>query len=152
MRKYYTILFLFIPLFAFSQNNGINFQGVGRNSTGAVLTSQKISLRFSVVQGSETGTVEYVESKEVTTNAQGIFSVVIGDGTQISKTGNFTDINWKINPKFLRVEMDPAGGSSFAAMGTTRLQSVPFAYYANGVNADPADATRLTLIVRATVS
>jgi hypothetical protein len=139
MRKYYTILFLFIPLFAFSQNNGINFQGVGRNSTGAVLTSQKISLRFSVVQGSETGTVEYVESKEVTTNAQGIFSVVIGDGTQISKTGNFTDINWKINPKFLRVEMDPAGGSSFAAMGTTRLQSVPFAYYANGVNADNVD-------------
>ena len=139
MRKYYTILFLFISLFAFSQNNGINFQGVGRNSTGAVLASQKISLRFSVIQGSETGTVEYVESKEVTTNAQGIFSVVIGDGTQISKTGNFTDINWKINPKFLRVEMDPAGGSSFAAMGTTRLQSVPFAYYANGVNADNVD-------------
>jgi hypothetical protein len=139
MRKYYTILFLFISLLAFSQNNGINFQGVGRNSTGAVLATQKISLRFSVIQGSETGSVEYVESKEVTTNAQGIFSVVIGDGTQISKTGNFTDINWKINPKFLRVEMDPAGGSSFAAMGTTRLQSVPFAYYANGVNADNVD-------------
>jgi hypothetical protein len=139
MKKLYLILLLFVSFFAFSQNSGINFQGVGRNSTGAVLASQKISLRFSVVQGSETGTVEYVESKEVTTNAQGIFSVVIGDGTQISKTGNFTDINWKINPKFLRVEMDPAGGSSFAAMGTTRLQSVPFAYYANGVNADNVD-------------
>ena len=139
MKKLHTILFLFVSFFAFSQNNGINFQGVGRNSTGAVLATQKISLRFSVIQGSETGSVEYVESKEVTTNAQGIFSVVIGDGTQISKTGNFTDINWKINPKFLRVEMDPAGGSSFAAMGTTRLQSVPFAYYANGVNADNVD-------------
>ena len=80
-----------------------------------------------------------MESKEVTTNAQGIFSVVIGDGTQISKTGNFTDINWKINPKFLKVEMDPTGGTSYAAMGTTRLQSVPFAYYANGVNADNVD-------------
>lgn len=139
MKKLHTILFLFVSFFAFSQNNGINFQGVGRNSTGTVLASQKISLRFSVIQGSETGAVEYVESKEVTTNAQGIFSVVIGDGTQISKTGNFTDINWKINPKFLRVEMDPAGGSSYAAMGTTRLQSVPFAYYANGVNADNVD-------------
>ena len=139
MKKYYTILFLFVSLFAFSQNNGINFQGVGRNSSGAVLATQKISLRFTVIQGSETGSVEYVESKEVTTNAQGIFSVVIGDGTQISKTGNFTDINWKINPKFLKIEMDPAGGTSFAAMGTTRLQSVPFAYYANGVNADNVD-------------
>lgn len=139
MKKLLTFLFLFVSYLAFCQNNGINFQGVGRNSTGAVLTTQKISLRFSVLQGSETGTVEYVETKEVTTNAQGIFSVVIGDGTQISKTGNFTDINWKINPKFLKVEMDPAGGTSFAVMGTTRLQSVPFAYYANGVNADNVD-------------
>jgi hypothetical protein len=139
MKKLFTILFLFVSFIALSQNNGINFQGVGRNSSGAVLASTKISLRFSVIQSSETGTVEYVESKEVTTNAQGIFSVVIGDGTQISKTGNFSDINWKINPKFLKVEMDPAGGTSFVAMGTTRLQSVPFAYYANGVNADNVD-------------
>jgi hypothetical protein len=139
MKKLFTILFLFVSFFALSQNNGINFQGVGRNSSGTVMASAKISLRFSVIQSSETGTVEYVESKEVTTNAQGIFSVVIGDGTQTSKTGNFIDINWKINPKFLKVEMDPAGGSSFVAMGTTRLQSVPFAYYANGVNADNVD-------------
>ncbi|MHA8093817.1 hypothetical protein ACMH5Q_02865 [Aquirufa lenticrescens] len=139
MNKLYTILFLFASFFAFSQNNGINFQGVGRNSSGAVLATQKISLRFSVIQGSETGAVEYVESKEVITNAQGIFSVVIGDGAQISKTGNFTDVNWKINPKFLKVEMDPVGGTSFVVMGTTRLQSVPFAYYANGVNADNVD-------------
>lgn len=139
MKKLLTFLSLIVSISAFCQDNGINFQGVGRNSSGAVLATQKISLRFSVIQGSETGSVEYVESKEVTTNAQGIFSVVIGDGTQISKTGNFTDINWKINPKFLKVEMDPAGGTSFAAMGTTRLQSVPFAYYANGVNADNVD-------------
>ena len=97
MKKLLTVLFLFVSVIAFSQNNGINFQGVGRNSSGAVLASTKISLRFSVIQSSETGTVEYVESKEVTTNAQGIFSVVIGDGIQISKTGNFSDINWKIN-------------------------------------------------------
>ncbi len=139
MKKFLTFIFLFVSVLGFSQNTGINFQGVGRNASGVVLATQKISLRFSVIQGSETGAVEYVESKEVTTNAQGIFSVVIGDGTQISKTGNFTDINWKTNPKFLKVEMDPAGGSSFAAMGTTRLQSVPFAYYANGVNADNVD-------------
>ncbi|MHA8082236.1 hypothetical protein ACST14_02320 [Aquirufa sp. A-Brett2-15D] len=139
MKKSLTFIFLFVSVIAFSQNNGINFQGVGRNSSGVVLANTKISLRFSVIQSSETGTVEYVESKEVTTNAQGIFSVVIGDGTQISKTGNFSDINWKINPKFLKVEMDPAGETSFVAMGTTRLQSVPFAYYANGVNADNVD-------------
>ena len=125
MKNLLTFIFLLVSIIAFSQNNGINFQGVGRNASGAVLATQKISLRFSVIQGSETGSVEYIESKEVTTNAQGIFSVVIGDGSQISKIGNFSDINWKINPKFLKVEMDPVGGTSFTAMGTTRLQAVP---------------------------
>lgn len=139
MKNLLTFIFLLVSIIAFSQNNGINFQGVGRNASGAVLANQKISLRFSVIQGSETGSVEYIESKEVTTNAQGIFSVVIGDGSQISKIGNFSDINWKINPKFLKVEMDPAGGNSFTAMGTTRLQAVPYAYYANGVNAENVD-------------
>jgi predicted CopG family antitoxin len=139
MKQLLTILFLFVSALAFSQNNGINFQGVGRNSSGSVIASQKISLRFTVIQSSETGTVEYVESKEVNTNAQGIFSVVIGDGTQTSKSGNFSDINWKFIPKFLKVEMDASGGSNFVTMGTTRLQTVPFAYYANGVNAENVD-------------
>ena len=63
MKKLFTILFLFVSFIALSQNNGINFQGVGRNSSGTVLASTKISLRFSVIQSSETGTVEYIESK-----------------------------------------------------------------------------------------
>lgn len=73
MKKLLTFIFLFISVLAFSQNNGINFQGVGRNSSGAVMASQKISLRFTVIQGSETGPVEYLESKEVTTNARAYF-------------------------------------------------------------------------------
>ena len=82
MRKILTFLFLLVSLIVYSQKNGINFQGVGRNSSGAVLASTKLTLRFTVLQASETGTIEYVESKEVLTNAQGIFSTVIGDGTQ----------------------------------------------------------------------
>ncbi len=138
---YSTLLFLLLSLSAVAQNGGINFQGMARNTAGEALANQKISLRLSVLINSESGTVEYSETKEATTSGQGIFSVVIGDGNILTKTGNFSDINWKNPVKFLKVELDPSGGTNFALMGTSRLQAVPFAYYANGVDAENIQGT-----------
>ena len=138
---YSTLLFLLFSLSAVAQNGGINFQGMARNTAGEALANQKISLRLSVLINSESGTVEYSETKEATTSGQGIFSVVIGDGNILTKTGNFSDINWKNPVKFLKVELDPSGGTNFALMGTSRLQAVPFAYYANGVDAENIQGT-----------
>jgi hypothetical protein len=138
---YSTLLFLLLSLSAVAQNGGINFQGMARNAAGEALANQKISLRLSVLLNSESGTVEYSETKEVTTSGQGIFSVVVGDGSILTKTGNFSDINWKNSPKFLKVELDPSGGTNFALLGSSRLQAVPFAYYANGVDAENIQGT-----------
>ena len=138
---YSTLLFLLLSLSAVAQNGGINFQGMARNTAGEPLANQKISLRLSVLLNSESGTVEYSETKEATTSGQGVFSVVIGDGNILTKTGNFSDINWKNPVKFLKVELDPSGGTNFALMGTSRLQAVPFAYYANGVDAENIQGT-----------
>ena len=138
---YSTLLFLLLSLSAVAQNGGINFQGMARTAAGEPLANQKISLRLSVLLNSESGTVEYSETKEATTSGQGIFSVVVGDGSILTKTGNFSDINWKNSPKFLKVEMDPSGGTNFALLGTSRLQAVPFAYYANGVDAENIQGT-----------
>lgn len=138
---YSTLLFLLLSLSALAQNGGINFQGMARTAAGEALANQKISLRLSVLLNSESGTVEYSETKEATTSGQGIFSVVVGDGSILTKTGNFSDINWKNSPKFLKVELDPSGGTNFALLGTSRLQAVPFAYYANGVDAENIQGT-----------
>ena len=135
------LLFLILSLPALSQTGGINFQGMARNTAGEPLANQKISLRLSVLLNSESGTVEYSETKEATTSGQGVFSVVIGDGSILTKTGDFSDINWKTTVKFLKVELDPSGGTNFALMGTSRLQAVPFAYYANGVDAENIQGT-----------
>jgi hypothetical protein len=97
--------------------------------------SQKINLRLSILLGSETGTVVYVETRQVTTNPQGVFAVVVGDDKALTKSTNFSAINWTPSPKFIKVEMDPNAGSSYLVMGTSRLQAVPFAFYANGVDA-----------------
>ena len=129
-------LMLLFSLSAFAQTEGINFQGLARNAAGEVLVSQQISLRLSVLLGSESGAVAYVETRLATTNPQGIFSLVVGDGNAISKTGNFSSIDWKTASKFLKVEMDPNAGNNFLMMGISRMQAVPFAFYAYGVDAE----------------
>jgi len=114
---------------------GLNFQGVARNTNSVVLASQQISLRLSIIQGTQNGNIEYSETRKVNTNAQGLFSVVIGDTGAISTLKNFSSIDWKQTPKFLKIEMDPAAGDNYLLMGTTQLQSVAYAMYSNGVDA-----------------
>ncbi len=135
-RLFYSVFVtLLFSLSALAQNEGINFQGVARNAAGEVLVSQKINLRLSILLGSETGAVAYMETRQVTTNPQGVFAVVLGDDKALTKSTNFSSINWTPSPKFIKVEMDPNAGSSYLVMGTSRLQAVPFAFYANGVDA-----------------
>ncbi len=115
---------------------GLNFQGVARSNNNVIIASQPISLRLSILQGSATGNAEYIEIKTVTTNAQGLFTVVIGEAGATSTVGNFANINWKNTPLFLKIEMDPAAGNNFITMGTTQFQYVAYAQYANSVDAE----------------
>jgi uncharacterized protein (TIGR02145 family) len=52
-------------------------------------------------------------------------------GTVLS--GTFSGINWGKNAKFLQVEMDPAGGTTYTDLGTTQMMSVPYALQANAI-------------------
>jgi hypothetical protein len=142
MKTRYSLLrfILFIQLFFVLINSkaqtGLNFQGVARTNNNIILASQPISLRLSILQGSASGTTEYTETRKVITNAQGLFTAVIGDTGAISTLGNFTNINWKLTPKFLKIEMDPAAGNNFITIGTTQFQYVAYAQFANSVDAE----------------
>ena len=134
-RSIFILLFLIVMVHGYGQT-GLNFQGVARTNNNIILASQPISLRLSILQGSASGIAEYVETRRVTTNAQGLFTAVIGDTGAISSLGNFTTINWRNTPKFLKIEMDPTAGTSFITMGTTQFQYVAYAQFANSVDAE----------------
>jgi hypothetical protein len=127
------LVFSIVTTSAFSQ--GINFQGVARSANGTIIASSNISLRLSIISKNVDATPEYIETKTVVTNAQGIFSVVVGDAANAVVTGNFKNIAWKDGIKFLKVEMDPAAGTNYINMGTTQLQYVPYSFYSLGVDA-----------------
>jgi hypothetical protein len=109
---------------------GFNYQGVARNSFGTVFSNANISLRMSIRDLTSTGTVLYSERHNITTDQYGVFALSVGNGTPIS--GTFNTIPWAVGNKFLQVELDPNGGTSFTNMGTTQLMSVPFALIAGG--------------------
>jgi uncharacterized protein (TIGR02145 family) len=137
---YRTLLFsliLFFTINSYSQT-GLNFQGVARTTNNIILASQSISIRLTILRENTDGTKfeEYVETRKVSTNAQGLFTVVIGDTGTISKLGNFATINWRLIPKFLKIEMDPTGGNNFITMGTTQFQYVAYAQFAKSVDAE----------------
>jgi hypothetical protein len=106
----------------------IPYQAVARNANGNLISNQNIGLRFTIHDVSATGTVVYQERQSATTNAFGLFSVNIGTGTTSIQ---FSSIQWGKGAKFMQVEIDTAGGTSYTDMGTQQLMSVPFAEYAN---------------------
>ena len=142
MKKYKLLIkYLCILLFASYFNNasaqtGLNFQGVARTTNNVIIASQDITLKLSILQGTASGIPEYIEVRKVKTNAQGLFTVVIGDTGTMINLGNFSDIDWKLSPKFLKIEIDPAAGNNFISMGTTQFQYVAYAKYANSVLAE----------------
>ncbi len=117
-----------------------NYQGVARDAQGEVIENQAIGIRISLHEGTALGTVVYQETHASTTNEFGLFDLAIGGGTVVS--GDFSTIDWGADNFFVQVEMDPAGGTNYADMGTSELLSVPYAMYA--VNAGVPGVTGAT--------
>ncbi len=115
---------LLLCLFANAQTGSIPYQAVARDSFNTPLPDRTISLRLSIKEGSSGGTVLYKETASATTNKLGLFTAYIGEGTPV--TGTFGAINWGSGAKYLQVEADPNGGTSYIDMGASQLKSVPF--------------------------
>ncbi|MEQ1586613.1 MAG: hypothetical protein ABL895_12085 [Cyclobacteriaceae bacterium] len=106
---------------------GINYQGVARDSEGKPIISKNIAVRISIIKSAANGEVEYSETHTPQTNQFGLFALVIGQGT--AGTGSFAFVSWAVGNKWLQVEIDPNGGSSFQLAGSQQLMSVPYAFY-----------------------
>jgi uncharacterized protein (TIGR02145 family) len=137
------ILNVIITLFTLSlkaqQNDYFNYQTIIRDNNGVIYTSKNVSLQINLMQGSETGNVEYRERHYIQTNQFGLVNLKIGNGEEI--IGSFSEIDWSLGNYFLQVEIDIEGGTEFEIIGTSKLLSVPYALYAKNVlNKNDADA------------
>jgi uncharacterized protein (TIGR02145 family) len=99
-----------------------NYQAVIRNTDGSIRANQSVALQIAILQGSVSGSSIFVETHNLTTSAQGLVNVVIGNGSNVS--GSLNGINWAAGPFFLKISLDGL------EMGTSQLLSVPYAKYA----------------------
>ncbi|MCC5930644.1 MAG: tail fiber domain-containing protein [Cyclobacteriaceae bacterium] len=126
MKRIFTIcLISMLCTLAWAQSpDGISFQAVIRDSEGELISNRRISVRISILQGSDTGNAVYTQSFNVQTNAQGLISLAVGSGN------NFRSIDWSAGPYFIKSEADPAVGNNFNIVGTSQILNVPYALYA----------------------
>jgi trimeric autotransporter adhesin len=127
------IIALFLGVVVLAQTpQSFRYQAVARDNSGNVLENQPVSFKISILSGSVSGTVSYSETHTgLTTNAFGLVELEIGKGTPV--TGTFSAINWGINSYFVKIEMDPDGGTAYQVLSTSQLLSAPYALYAKTV-------------------
>ncbi|MCF8459684.1 MAG: tail fiber domain-containing protein [Flavobacteriales bacterium] len=124
----------------------VNYQAVARDAGGNLLANTTIGIQFSIHDITASGTVLYQEQHTATTNELGLFTLQIGSGTPT--VGDFASIYWLVDTKFLEVEMDVNGGTSYSSMGTSQLVSVPYSLVSQTTETispyATLDATQLT--------
>ena len=124
-----SLAFAFCSLTAQAQvPQKMSYQAVVRNASQTLLTNQEVGMRLSILQGSATGAEVYSETHLALTNANGLVTVELGNGTD--ELGSFGSINWSQGPYFIQSEVDPSGGSNYTIIATSQLLSVPYALYA----------------------
>jgi hypothetical protein len=111
----------------------MSYQAVIRDANNDLIKSQSVAMKISILKA---GVAVYVETQKSVTNANGLVTIEIGNGTIVS--GNFTTIDWANGIYSIKTETDPTGGTSYSISGTSQLLSVPYAFYA--INAGSTNA------------
>jgi BclB C-terminal domain-containing protein len=137
------LLIFMLPCFAQQAPQKINYQAVVRNAAGVPVINQNVSFRFSIVTGNTGGASVYTETQSTITNAFGLAALKIGNGTVVS--GTFATIAWGGAAKFLKVEADITGGSTYINLATVEMVAVPYALNAETSNDNQWSVTGTTI-------
>jgi hypothetical protein len=117
-----------------------NQQAVVRDTTGQVVANRPLRLRISLEQtAGGASVVRYREVHQVTTNANGLYSVEVGGGAV--ELGQMDSVRWELGSVYLKTEVDPSGGQNYILSSNRELLSVPYALYsAKAQNAQTAQS------------
>lgn len=101
------------------------YQAVVRNADGSVASNKPLEVQVNIRQGAADGESVYEEVHTTSSNAAGIVTLRIGEGTNSSRRTIFADIDWSDGIYFLDMQVDR--GNGFESIGCQQLLSVPYA-------------------------
>ena len=108
--------------------NRMSYQAIVRDSGNELIRNSNIGMQISIIPDAPDGLAVFVERHFPITNNNGLVSLEIGTGVEV--TGKFVDIDWSSGIYFLKSETDLNGGANYTISGTTQILSVPYAMYA----------------------
>jgi hypothetical protein len=123
----FLLTFIFNLLSSQTPPQGFNYQAIARDGSGNPLTgiSLDIKLGIQIDSFAMAETIWEEVHPGVMTNAFGLFTVVLGEGTRTGGSfENFGDIDWKIFPLYLKTQIFYQG--TWKNMGVSKLWSVPY--------------------------
>ena len=129
----FTFSFLLTPCSA-QIPQGFNYQAIARDAGGAVLPNTPLQVMFYIQSSSSGGTIFWKElHSAVTTNAFGLFNLVVGTGTRQSEStvATFDLIDWSVSPKYLKTDLYYSG--SWKYFDGTQIYAVPYAMTARNL-------------------
>jgi uncharacterized protein (TIGR02145 family) len=131
MRRLNFLFFFFLTFLSLYGQTPASFayQAVVRAPGGEVIADTTVGLKLTILRDSVNGSAVYSETHSPRTDATGLMSVELGVG--IASLGQFSSIDWKSGPYFVKSEIDPLGGATYTLSGTTPILSVPYALYAD---------------------
>jgi hypothetical protein len=124
---FFVSLWLITALVIAQTPQAFKYQAVARTSSGNLIQNQLVAFRISILQGGPLGTLLFQERHTTNTNNYGLANLDIGSGVVLF--GTFSSINWSVGQMYIKVELDPLGGTSYIDMGATQLLSVPYSLY-----------------------
>jgi microcystin-dependent protein len=151
MKKVFlSIALAVVSMVMFGQTRGFSFQGIARDASGSIFSTAKLDLTISLLNGN---TEVYSETQSSSTDAYGVFSVIIGAGKAESGSVAFADVDFS---QQLNVQIDVSVNSGpVTTLANYALQAVPYAKQSeNATRAGIADSSvvagRATKAVSAT--
>ncbi|MEW7279837.1 phage tail protein [Aquimarina sp. 2201CG1-2-11] len=120
-RLLFLIFTLCVAMTNVAQNTGVSVQGIARDASKAALANKNLNFVFDVQ--TPNGTSKYLETQNLTTDAFGVFSHIIGTGTPQGTSFNEVDFS----TKHLKLVISLDG----TVISDQPFQYIPYAYHAN---------------------
>ena len=129
MKKILTLLtLLFAITYICAQSPArLSYQSVVRNSENQLVVQEEIIVQFQLHNHSPLAPAVYSEQHTVTSNQNGLISLIIGEGT--GQIGDLGAVTW--NDAFICTQYSLAGEVMLA--DTQKITAVPYACYADKV-------------------
>ena len=124
--KIFILLLLLTSNFLLAQGipNQFNYQMSIRNSDGTISQRKNLNVDILLLEGSQNGSIKFIESHQVQSNDFGIVNLIIG-----SKNGNeLALLDFNVNQYFIQVKADGQ------IISTSPLNSVPYALSSKTAN------------------